>query len=158
MTSSRESASEWEKIVIHLESEIIKGFIQTRSATSVEAALSDVEAPLPRLLPIRRVGSDAIEEVPVDEAKAIFYVNSFEGTENRKELRFHTRAPIMHAVWVRLEFKDGEVMEGLVDNNLRRLVDPGFFLRPTDPYSNSRLVYVFKRWLRDCRVLGLREG
>jgi hypothetical protein len=157
MTTSPECACEWEKIVIHLRSEIIKGYVQTRGAASVEAVLSDAAPALPGVLAVRRVGSEVIEEISIEQAKAIFYVNSFEGTESRKELRFHTRAPIMQAVWVRVEFTDGEVMEGLVDNTLRYLVDPGFFLRPTDPYSNSRLVYVLKRWLKDCRVLGLRE-
>jgi hypothetical protein len=48
-------------------------------------------------------------------------------------------------------------MEGLVHNTIRFVVDPGFFIRPTDPESNNRLVYVVKNGLKDCRVLGLRN-
>ena len=58
---------------------------------------------------------------------------------------------------MRVEFLDGEVMEGIVHNTLRFLVDPGFFLVPTDPDSNNRLVYVMKSWLKDHRVLGVRK-
>jgi hypothetical protein len=65
--------------------------------------------------------------------------------------------PIVHGIWVRVEFLDGEVMEGIVHNTLRFLVDPGFFLIPSDPDSNNRLVYVMKSWLRDHRVLGVRK-
>jgi hypothetical protein len=65
--------------------------------------------------------------------------------------------PIVHGIWVRVEFLDGEVMEGIVHNTLRFLVDPGFFLIPSDTDSNNRLVYVMKSWLRDHRVLGVRK-
>jgi hypothetical protein len=58
---------------------------------------------------------------------------------------------------MRLQFRDGEVMEGIVHNSLRYLVDPGFFLMPTDPESNNKLVYVVKSWLADLRVLGMRK-
>jgi hypothetical protein len=58
---------------------------------------------------------------------------------------------------VRLQFRDGEVMEGIIYNSIRYLVDPGFFLLPTDPDSNNRLVYVRKSWLSDYRVLGMRR-
>jgi hypothetical protein len=48
-------------------------------------------------------------------------------------------------------------MEGIVHNSIRYLIDPGFFLRPTDPGSNNKLVYVMKTWLKDHRVLGMRK-
>ena len=91
------------------------------------------------------------------DVKAIFYVNSFDGDSSRKDINFHTRAPIVHGIWIRLQFLDGEVVEGIVYNSIRYLVDPGFFLLPTDPASNNKLVYVLKRWLVDHRILGLRK-
>jgi hypothetical protein len=30
-------------------------------------------------------------------------------------------------------------------------------MRPTDPKSNNLLVYVMKSWIKECRVLGLRN-
>jgi hypothetical protein len=56
-----------------------------------------------------------------------------------------------------IRFLDGEVMEGIVHNSLHYLVDAGFFLLPTDPYSNNKLVYVAKNQLSDLRVLGTRK-
>jgi len=58
---------------------------------------------------------------------------------------------------MRLQFVDGEVMEGIVYNSLRYLIDPGFFLLPTDPDSNNKVVYVRKNRLVDLRVLGMRK-
>lgn len=147
----------WEKIVIHLRSEIIKGLVQTLSGDSLEAVLSDAERSTPHRLSVRRIGSEAIEQIPIDQAKAVFFVRSFEGDSQHRDLRFYSGAAIMQALWVRIEFTDGEVIEGLVDNTVRYLMDEGFFLRPTDPRSNNRLIYVQKRWIKDCRVLGLRE-
>jgi hypothetical protein len=48
-------------------------------------------------------------------------------------------------------------MEGIVYNSIRYLIDPGFFLLPTDPGSNNKLVYVLKSWLVDHRILGMRK-
>ena len=84
-------------------------------------------------------------------------MKDFDGDQQHKNLRFYKGAPIIHGVWIRLEFTDGEIMEGLVYNTIRFLADPGFFILPTDPYSNNRLVYVVKSWLKDCRILGLRN-
>ena len=111
----------------------------------------------PESFRVRHLDSNAVEEISARDIKAVFYVNSFEGDSDHKELNFHSRAPIVHGIWVRLQFLDGEVMEGIIYNSIRYLVDPGFFLLPTDPDSNNRLVYVRKSWLADYRVLGMRK-
>lgn len=157
MTVPSKVVPSWEKVVIRLKSSVIKGFVEMPAAESIEAFLSDEIRSTPAVFKIRRLDSDAVEEIPVADAKAIFYVKSFEGDAERRALFFHSRGRIMQSVWIRVEFIDGEVMEGLIDNTGRFLCDPGFFMRPTDPNSNNRLVYVVKNWLRDCRVLGLRD-
>ena len=106
---------------------------------------------------VRNLESEIVEEISAEEIKAIFYVNSFEGDAKHENLNFYSRAPIIHGIWMRLQFRDGEVMEGIVYNSIRYLVDPGFFIMPTDPDSNNRLVYVRKEWLTDHRVLGMRN-
>jgi hypothetical protein len=49
------------------------------------------------------------------------------------------------------------VIEGIVHNSIRYLLDPGFFLVPTHPGSNNRLIYISKSQLADHRVLGTRN-
>ncbi len=123
----------------------------------MEELLSRAPQSAPESFRVRRLESNLVEEVSARDVKAVFYVNSFEGDSEHQSLNFHSRAPIVHGIWVRLQFRDGEVMEGIVHNSIRYLVDPGFFLLPTDPDSNNRLVYVRKSWLADHRVLGMRK-
>ena len=146
-----------EKVVIQSGIQTVKGYVESPAWNTIEELLSNAPPTPPDLFRIRRLDTDVVEEIPASNVKAVFYVNSFEGDGKHKELNFFTRAPIVHGILMRLQFRDGEVMEGLVHNSLRYLVDPGFFIVPTDPGSNNKLVYVMKSWLVDHRVLGMRK-
>ena len=146
-----------ERVVIKFRAETIKGYMEIPVWNTIEELLGNAPVTFPETFRLRRLESDAIEEISMKDVKAIFYVNSFDGDSSRKDINFHTRAPIVHGIWMRLQFLDGEVVEGIVYNSIRYLVDPGFFLLPTDPASNNKLVYVLKRWLVDHRILGLRK-
>jgi len=146
-----------EKVVIKFGSKIIKGYLDSPASNTIEELLSNAPIASPESFRVRRLDSDVVEDISVKDVKAVFYVHSFDGDAGHKHLNFHTRAPIVHGIWMRLKFLDGEVMEGIVFNSLRYLVDPGFFLQPTDPDSNNKLVYVLKSWLVDHRVLGMRK-
>lgn len=159
VSSAASPDHQWEKVVIHLEEGVVKGFLQSEAKPGerLDDLLRNVNAAPPTLLRIRRLGATGIDEISVEQTKAIFFVKEFDGNPGHKDLRFYRGSPIGHGVWVRLEFNDGEIMEGLVFNSLSFLVEPGFFMRPTDPDGNNRLVYVTKSWLKGCRVLGLRN-
>lgn len=145
-----------EKVVVRLGTRTIKGYLESLVWNTVEEMLSNAPASSPESFRIRHLSSNTVEEISLNDVKAIFYVHSFEGNSEHNHLNFSARAPIIHGIWMRLQFLDGEVMEGIVYNTIRYLVDPGFFLLPTDPDSNNKLVYVLKSWLVDHRVLGLR--
>ena len=157
LTSPEKPESKWDKVAIRLENRVIKGFVESREGDTLDVLLSNATAPQPGIVRIRRLDDGTIEEIPVEQAKAVFYVKEFDGDPARKHIHFYRSAPIVHWLWIRLEFNDGEIMEGLVHNTIDYLVNPGFFMRPTDPRSNNRLVYVTKHWLKECRVLGLRD-
>jgi hypothetical protein len=146
-----------EKVVIQYGNRTIKGYLESPEWGTVEEMLSHAPHGAPASFRVRSLESSVFEEISADEIKAVFYVNSFEGDSKHEILNFHSRAPIVHGIWMRLQFRDGEVMEGIVFNSIRYLVDTGFFLMPTDPDSNNRLVYVRKDWLADHRVLGMRK-
>jgi hypothetical protein len=146
-----------EKVVIQFGSKTVKGFLESPAWNTIEELLSSAPQAAPETFRVRLLDSNAIEEISTSDIKAVFYVNSFDGNPTRNHLNFHTRAPIVHGIWMRFQFLDGEVMEGIVFNSIRYLVDPGFFVLPTDPGSNNKLVYVVKSWLVDHRVLGLRK-
>jgi hypothetical protein len=151
------TAQKSERVVIQFGTRTLKGHLESPVWNTIEELLSNAPDKSPEMFRIRHLDSDVVEEVPTDGIKAVFYVNTFDGDAEHKQLNFHTRVPVAQGIWMRLQFRDGEVMEGIVYNSLRYLVDPGFFLLPTDPDSNNKLVYVVKNWLVDHRVLGMRK-
>jgi hypothetical protein len=150
-------ATKSEKIVIQFGARTVKGYLDTPACDTIEELLGSVAHGSLETFRLRHLETDEVEEIPIKDVKAVFYVNSFEGDSEHNHLNFHTRAPIVHGIWMRLQFRDGEVMEGIVYNSIRYLLDPGFFLLPTDPGSNNRLVYVLKSSIIDHRVLGMRK-
>jgi len=146
-----------EKVVIQFGARTLKGYLESPAWNTIEELLDHAPLGSPETFRIRRLDTNAVEEISVRDIKAVFFVESFDGNSDHNQLNFHTRAPIVHGIWMRCQFLDGEVMEGIVYNSIRYLVDPGFFLLPTDPGSNNKLVYVLKSWLADHRVLGIRK-
>jgi hypothetical protein len=157
ITSDAGRNCDCEKVVIHLESEVVKGFLEPDHVETLDAVLLRNANGIPQSMKVRRLGAEAFEDIPIAKLKAIFYVKDFDGNARHKDLQFYKRAPLVHGIWSRVEFLDGEVMEGLVHNTIGFVRDPGFFIRPTDPASNNRVVYVLKSWLKDFRILGLRN-
>lgn len=150
-------ATRLEKVVVQFGNRTVSGYLETPAWNTIEEMLRNAPAGSPETFRIRRHPSDRVEEISAADIKAVFYVNSFEGDSEHKTLSFHSRAPIVHGIWMRVEFFDGEVIEGIAFNSIRYLIDPGFFLIPTDPESNNKLVYVMKNQLADVRVLGVRK-
>jgi hypothetical protein len=97
------------------------------------------------------------EEIPTQDAKAVFFVKTFDGDLRHNALHFHSNAPIIPGLWVRVQFHDGEMIEGIISNTRDFVLEPGFFLIPTDPNGNNRLAYVNKSGLKDFHVLGMRN-
>ncbi|MGH9606113.1 MAG: DUF6982 domain-containing protein [Terracidiphilus sp.] len=135
---------------------ILRGYIDDPTWNSAEQVLKASPDGPPSSFRIRDLETNIVKDVPSEDVAALFYVKSFDGKPEHKDLNFHSHEPTVDGIWMRLEFGSGEVMEGLVCNSLSYLMDPGFFLLPTDPESNNKLVYVMKKSLVDHRVLGIR--
>jgi hypothetical protein len=157
-TSLRESSLSWpEPVVVRCGARVIKGYLESPHWNSADEALQLSPEHAGVVFRIRHLESDVIEEVPVNEIKAVFFVSDLNGEPDHNNLRFHALEPIISGIWVQVQFRDGEVIEGIVENSIRFLTEPGFFLRPTDPGGNNKLVYVMKNWLTDHHVLGLTQ-
>jgi len=146
-----------EKVVIQFGTRTIKGYLESPAWNTIEELLSGAPLSTPETLHVRVFDSNIIEEISIKDVKAIFYVHKFEGDANHKEMSFYGKSPIVHGIWMRVQFLDGEVIEGIVHNSIRYLVDPGFYLVPTHPGSNNKLIYISKSQLADHRVLGTRN-
>lgn len=151
------NSSGWQRVVVRLGSKTIRGYLEPFNWNTIEDILSTKLPGSDEKLRVRLLDSDDVEDISLAEAKAVFFVNTFNGDPTRNHINFHNHTPFVQGIWMRLEFLDGEVMEGIVNNSIRYMVDPGFFMLPTDPGSNNKLVYVSKKWLADHRVLGLRK-
>ncbi len=145
-----------EKVVIHKPDAVVKGFYETALFKNLAETVRQHYGGIPELLELRKPGTDERIEVSLEDAKAVFFVKEFDGQKQRRDVNFHQHAPVNDGIWVQLQFQDGENLEGLIYNSIHPLLDLGFFLIPTDPGSNNRLVYVLKNSLANFRVLGLR--
>jgi hypothetical protein len=145
------------RVVIRYEDHAVRGFAEASELGSVEELLqNDTQHPLESIR-LRLVDSEKIESVSTKDAKAVFFVKTFDGDLRHRALHFHEHAPIVPGLWVRVYFYDSEMIEGIISNTKDFVLEKGFFLRPTDPNGNNKLVYVLKGGLKDFHVLGMRN-
>ncbi len=142
-------------VVVRCASGVVKGCLESPPWGSTGEALRGSEDPSHERFRIRSLDRRRVEEIPASEIKAIFFVSDLQGDGERNDLQFHGVEPALPGVWVQARFRDGEVIEGIVENSIRALLAPGFFLRPTDAGSNNRLIYIMKSALAEYHVLGV---
>lgn len=92
--------------------------------------------------------------VPYGEIKSISFVRDFEAPSEPDRRIFNTR-PKMAGLWVRFRFRDGDIMEGILSNNLLQVEHYGFTIIPPDPYGSSQRVFLPKAALDSAEVLGV---
>lgn len=135
------------KVVVRkLDGEIIKGYVDP---TPEPVSAKDDKIIVTSL-------TEEIITVPKNEIKALFFVRKFSGNREYSEVKFFESQPRIDGLWVRLHFFDDEAIEGIVANSINFLVEDGFYLKPPDPNSNNRLMYVVKSALKDFTVLGVQ--
>ena len=94
-----------------------------------------------------------VARVPYLEIKTISFVREFDAGGPERHV-FLTR-PKMAGLWVSLKLRDGEVLEGILPNNLLQLEHYGFSLIPPDPFSNTQRLFVPRSSLLSVQVLGV---
>lgn len=92
--------------------------------------------------------------LPYQEVRTVSFVRDFDIPDQQERQVFQTR-PKMAGLWVRLRFRDGEVMEGILPNNLLQIEPHGFVVVPPDPYGNRQRVFVPRTALLGVEVLGV---
>ena len=119
----------------------------------VEGFMQSPETQLESLEVLRADGS--LLKVPIAEAKAICFVRDFDGGETWKKHRQFSARPKMGGLWVRLKFRDGDSLEGIVPNNLMHLEPTGFGVVPPDPTFQNQRIWVPRPALAGVEVLGV---
>ncbi len=134
---------------------LVRGYIDNMPASDLATFLEQTINSLPGEITVRVAESGETLRLRVEGLKALFFVKSFEGRSEYREVKFFDKNPPIKGLWVRVQFFDSESLEGIVQNSIDFLVKPGFFLKPPDPASNNAVLYVVKSSLADFRVLGV---
>jgi hypothetical protein len=92
--------------------------------------------------------------LPYQEVRSVSFVREFDLPQDEERQVFLTR-PKMAGLWVSLRFRDGEVLEGILPNNLLQIDAHGFVVVPPDPYGNRQRVFVPRAALLGVEVLGV---
>ncbi len=145
------------KVVAHLsDGRVLKGFLRDQSRKDIEL-VDRFHGPLPNRVQLHDPKTDKAVSLDLDATKALFFVKSFEGRTDYREVKFFETNPPNEGLWVRVKFRDNETTEGVVRNSVEWIIHPGFFLKPPDPLSNNKMVYVVKKSLMDFRILAVRS-
>jgi hypothetical protein len=93
--------------------------------------------------------------VSYSEIKTVCFVRDFDGFREPLEARLFQTRPKMEGLWVRMKFRDGDVLDGILPNNLLLLDRQGFTFTPPEPYSNNQRVFVPREALLTIEVLSV---
>ena len=95
-----------------------------------------------------------VATVPYEEIKTVSFVRDFDTPEPATRRVFNTR-PKMEGLWICFVFRDGDLLEGVMPNNLLPLEPHGFTIIPPDPYSPQQRIFIPRTALRTVEVLGV---
>ena len=99
--------------------------------------------------------SGSVAVIPYAEIRFICFVRDFDQGEPRRELRTFSSRPKTTGLWLRLQFRDGEIMDGVMSNNLLQMEPQGFTFIPPDPGYQNQKVFVPKTAVASIQVLGV---
>jgi hypothetical protein len=92
--------------------------------------------------------------IDLRDIKVVFFVREFGETDVVSRKTFTTR-PRTEGLWVRLKFKDGEILEGMMPNDLALASAEGFLINPPDLRSNIQRMFVPRGALESLTVLAV---
>ena len=92
--------------------------------------------------------------IDLREIKVVYFVRDFADSESLNRKTFTTR-PRTEGLWVRLKFKDNDMLEGLMSNDLSLTMAEGFLLNPPDLRSNIQRLFVPRSALESLTVLAV---
>ena len=92
--------------------------------------------------------------IELKHIKVVYFVREFGETESLNRKTFTTR-PRTEGLWVRLRFKDSEILEGMMPNDLSLTGSEGFLINPPDLRSNTQRMYVPRTALESLTVLAV---
>lgn len=138
-------------------SDVVSGSPLSSTTGSTASTFGTLPSDLPAIMSIEREDGSGPIDIALQDAKAVFFVRSFGGSPKQQDVRFFDSLSIHPYLWVRVTFKDGEIMEGRVSNGIDLLTENAFRLFPVDELTNNRCLFVPKQSLSNFQIIGLLE-
>ena len=129
-------------LVSRFDREILSGFVNPQSYLLADG--------LELLTP-----GGTVSLVPFAEVKLVCFVRDFQQGEPGRDVRLFANRPKREGLWVRMRFRDGDLMDGVIPNDLLQLESRGFSVIPPDPGFQNQRVFVPKTALTSIEVMGV---
>jgi hypothetical protein len=98
--------------------------------------------------------SGTVISMDLREIKGVYFVREFGDSESLTRKTFTSR-PRSEGLWVRLRFKDSEILEGLMPADLTQNLPEGYLVNPPDLRSNTQRIFVPRTALDSLTVLAV---
>ena len=98
--------------------------------------------------------SGNVVSIDLKDIKGIYFVREFGDSDSLARKTFTTR-PRTEGLWVRLKFKDNEIIEGMMPNDLGLTMAEGFLINPPDLRSNTHRIFVPRTSVESLTVLAV---
>jgi len=99
--------------------------------------------------------SGTLSVVPYTDIKVVCFVKDFDSAEYGQEKKVFNSRPKTDGLWVRMQLRDGEILDGILSNNLLQVAPEGFTVTPPDAYSNNQKLFIPRAALTLFNVLGV---
>ena len=98
--------------------------------------------------------SGNVVSIALADIKGVYFVRDFNDSDAPSRKTFVTR-PRTAGLWVRLKFRDNEVLEGMMPNDLAQLSADGVYINPPDTRANTQRIFVPRSALAELTVLAV---
>jgi hypothetical protein len=98
-----------------------------------------------------------VVSIELRDIKGVYFVRDFTDTDAPGRKTFVTR-PRTAGLWVRIRFRDNEIIEGMMPNDLAQIAPEGYFINPPDTRSNTQRIFVPRDALQELTVLAVIGG
>ncbi|HXZ81885.1 MAG TPA: hypothetical protein VEG30_18295 [Terriglobales bacterium] len=95
--------------------------------------------------------------IGLETIKGVYFVRDFSDSEDLNRKTFASR-PRTEGLWLRLHFKDNDILEGTMPNDLTQISADGFLIAPPDTRSNTQRVFIPRPALSSLDVLAVIGG
>ncbi|HXE91445.1 MAG TPA: hypothetical protein VNK82_10820 [Terriglobales bacterium] len=92
------------------------------------------------------------------DVKGVYFVREFADPGSVAARKTFATRPRAEGLWVRMRFRDNEVMEGLMPNDLMQVSAEGYLVTPPDTRSNTQRIFVPRTALLEMSVLAVIGG